>query len=766
MTARRVSLGFAGLVAGCAAPEAPIAASPAVRIGAEPHFTLQWVAEPDQAGAQFGRAVAIADVDGDGFDDVLVGAPSFTNGQASEGRVSLYRGTSAGVEAVPAWTAESGVDYAHFGSSIAAVGDVDGDGYVDVAIGAPDWAVFPQYGVGRISIFRGSAAGLGAVPDWVFEGDASDCLLGASLSGGDVNGDGYADLVAGAPDDTVSVWQEGSAWLFLGSPAGPVPSAWIGHPDASYSSFGQSVSAAGDVDGDGYDDIAVGGRGWGQLGYFGRVWVYRGSSLGPEATASVVLAPIEQDAYFGPSLAHADLDGDALADLAVSSDSNTRGWPGGVYGYRGQAGGLDASPTWVLAHEVDGFLTGVVFPAGDVDGDGAADLLVAGVVSYSEAQIGLHLGSGAGVSPAPIWTADPDVADDAFGRSAAVGDVNGDGATDVLVGADADSNGDVEEGRAYVYLGRCDAALDADADGVGDACDRCPGSDDCLDADADEVPDGCDVCPAGSDWRKADDDGIPDACDVCPGYDDAADLDGDTVADGCDACWGSDDFADGDGDGVADGCDVCPLVADPEQLDDDLDWVGDPCDVCRNGNDQVDVDGDTTPDDCDDCPGFDDWADADGDGVSDGCDPCPNRYQRVQRDDDGDGVGDPCDACPGFDDRNNDDGDRFPDDCDNCLGHASGRGEDADGDGRGDACDQCPGFDDGSDHDGDGIPGGCDPCPEVGMDCAQADPPVPTPGPTAGPTGCGCGVARAPWWSGWIGLVAGLISRRRPRRFR
>jgi hypothetical protein len=96
---------------------------------------------------------------------------------------------------------------------------------------------------------------------------------------------------------------------------------------------------------------------------------------------------------------------------------------------------------------------------------------------------------------------------------------------------------------------------DADADGVCDDVDVCPGSPDRADADADGVPDGCDVCSGSADGADADADGVPDGCDVCAGHDDAADTDADGVPDGCDICLGYDDTADQDGDGKPDGCD-------------------------------------------------------------------------------------------------------------------------------------------------------------------------------------------------------------------
>ncbi len=125
---------------------------------------------------------------------------------------------------------------------------------------------------------------------------------------------------------------------------------------------------------------------------------------------------------------------------------------------------------------------------------------------------------------------------------------------------------------------------DADSDGVGNACDICPGGDDASDADSDGIPDACDACAFGDDSMDADGDGAADACDACPGGDDALDADGDGVPDACDVCPLGPDQADADGDGIADACDNCPALANALQADGDGNGVGDACDVITEGD--------------------------------------------------------------------------------------------------------------------------------------------------------------------------------------
>ncbi|MEZ4993501.1 MAG: NPCBM/NEW2 domain-containing protein [Saprospiraceae bacterium] len=292
-----------------------------------------------------------------------------------------------------------------------------------------------------------------------------------------------------------------------------------------------------------------------------------------------------------------------------------------------------------------------------------------------------------------------------------------------------DTDGDGVCDAADICPGSNDLA-DADGDGVPDGCDVCPGSDDTADTDGDGVPNGCDMCPGSDDTVDADGDGIPDGCDVCPGSDDTMDADGDGVPDGCDVCSGSDDTVDSDGDGVPDGCDICPGFDDsiddndngiPDGCDDCITMQGmscddgDPCTVndvyddscnCVGTLDETDSDGDGVCDTADQCPGFDDTVDTDGDGVPDGCDICEGADDSI--DSDGDGVPDGCDICPAGDDSIDSDGDAVPDACDQCPG--SDDALDEDGDNVPDGCDVCPGFVDGDDFDGDGVPFGCDKC--------------------------------------------------------
>ena len=132
--------------------------STAPRRGSAP--TAAWTAESDQANAWLGWSAGTAgDVNGDGYADVIVGAPYYDNGQTDEGRAYVYHGSAAGLSTSAAWTAESDQAGARFGWWVGTAGDVNGDGYADVIVGARTYDN-GQIDEGRVFVYHGGAAGL------------------------------------------------------------------------------------------------------------------------------------------------------------------------------------------------------------------------------------------------------------------------------------------------------------------------------------------------------------------------------------------------------------------------------------------------------------------------------------------------------------------------------------------------------------------------------------------------------------------------------
>ncbi len=443
-----------------------------------------WTMEGDQANSQFGISAATAgDVDGDGYADVIVGAYQFTNGEGNEGRAFLYRGTETGLQIVPGWTAEGGQLNAEFGWSVASAGDVNGDGFGDVIVGAPHYGN-DQFFEGRAYLYLGSASGLSATPAWFAESDIPGGTFGYSVAGaGDVNGDGFDDVIVGAYQLSNDQAGEGRAYVYLGSASGLSPTpAWTAEGDQADAFFGYAVSGAGDVNHDGYDDVIVGAPNFdnGETDE-GRAYLYLGSASGPSTAPAWIAEGNQEIARFGSAVAGAgDVNRDGYADVIVGAPyfHNGQEEEGRAYLYLGSASGLSPDPAWTGESDQPYALFGAaVATAGDVNGDGYADAIVGAPYATNgqsgEGQAFAYLGTASGLSATPAWSAESDQAGARFGWSVATaGDVNRDGLDDLIVGAPLFHNGQDYEGKAYLFLGL--SRTDQDGDGVPDNRDDCP----------------------------------------------------------------------------------------------------------------------------------------------------------------------------------------------------------------------------------------------------------------------------------------------------
>ncbi|MFQ6092314.1 MAG: M6 family metalloprotease domain-containing protein, partial [bacterium] len=186
------------------------------------------------------------DVNGDGFDDLIVGAPLNDAGGPDAGRAYLYSGTTGAL----LYTLPGGGPGDHFGWSVSGAGDVNDDGYADLIVGAP----LNDAGgadAGRAYIYSGATGTL----LYPFTGQAAGDWLGVSVSGaGDVNNDGYADLIVGAPLNDAGSTDAGRVYIYSGA-TGALLYTFTG--EAAVDQLGSSVSGAGDVNNDGCDDLIV-----------------------------------------------------------------------------------------------------------------------------------------------------------------------------------------------------------------------------------------------------------------------------------------------------------------------------------------------------------------------------------------------------------------------------------------------------------------------------------------------------------------------------
>ncbi len=379
------------------------------------------------------------------------------------------------ITTTPVLTLESNVANAQLGQSLSSAGDVNGDGYSDIIIGVPGWSN-GQVGEGRAQVHYGSPNGPVAAVDWAFESDQVGANIGFNLGGGtsvstagDVNGDGYSDVIVAAPEYDNGQTNEGRVWVFHGSATGlPTTPAWMAESDQASSRFGHSVNCAGDVNGDGYSDVIIGAYQFdnGQTDE-GRVFVYHGGPSGLSTTPAWTAESNQASARFGYSVAGAgDVNGDGFSDVIIGSPGydNPENGEGRAYVYHGSAAGLGAAPAWTTESNQATANAGYsVSSAGDVNGDGYSDVIVGmpffNSVFAVDGRVAVHTGSAAGLGATPWWALSSTNASEQFGRSVnCAGDVNGDGYSDVIVGAPYFTNGQTEEGRARVFLGGANTA--------------------------------------------------------------------------------------------------------------------------------------------------------------------------------------------------------------------------------------------------------------------------------------------------------------------
>ncbi len=412
-----------------------------------------WTAVGEKATDYFGAVLAGGgDVNGDGISDIMVSAPPFVvdilSPNIHNGKAYLYLGGPAGPASAAGWTGSGETTSNYYGWSVASAGDVNGDGYTDVVVGA----FFVNSGTGKAYLYLGGLSGLSMSPAWTAAGEGAGIYFGSSVAGaGDVNGDGYADVVVGAGNYTSGTnYYQGKAYLYLGGASGLSAAAlWTATGETAYSYFGGSVAGAGDVNGDGYADVVVGAYGYGSN--TGRAYLYFGSQGGLSSSAVWTATGEALGDYFAYCAATAgDVNGDGYSDVVVGAYMNTS-QAGKAYVYLGGPGGLAASAAWSKAGAAGVRFGGSVATAGDVNGDGYSDLLIG--ASYYNSRAGrayLYLGGASGPATSAAWTADG-AASSLFGNAVApAGDVNGDGYSDVVVGAQGSST---VLGKAYIYLG-------------------------------------------------------------------------------------------------------------------------------------------------------------------------------------------------------------------------------------------------------------------------------------------------------------------------
>ncbi len=268
-----------------------------------------WITDGQDDGVDYGVSVAGAgDIDGDGFDDLIVGAQKYLVGGERCGAAFIFTGSRNGLSTTPHAQLSPAIKSSYFGGAVSTAGDVNNDGYADVLVGAPHYHLSSGY-EGAAFVYHGSAAGITLTPAWTRIGLVGDGEFGAAVSAaGDVNGDGYDDVLVGAPRYTQDQSNEGAAFLFLGSQDGlSSEPAWSYQSDQPGAQLGFALAGLGDLNKDGYADFAVSAPNYDQDGVDnGLVLVFFGGAIETmDAIPDWSAIGNQTDALFGSALAAA-----------------------------------------------------------------------------------------------------------------------------------------------------------------------------------------------------------------------------------------------------------------------------------------------------------------------------------------------------------------------------------------------------------------------------------------------------------------------------
>jgi len=350
----------------------------------------------------------------------------------------------------PTWVLTSGSRTGLPESVIGRMLDLDGDGYADLATSTSGAgrAVYEIRGGSRTVADRGTA-----IHSTGSAADRRDDLFGERLSAaGDVDGDGFTDLLVGSRGYSS---ERGAAWLVRGGPVtGERVPTRIDPPPLAGAEFGSGVAGAGDVNGDGYGDLLISGSGRSSPAVF----VFAGGPGGPVRVLNTLRGAPATD-FAGTISGVGDLNADGFADLVISTVLADH--RGRVAVHFGSASGV-VEPAAVTIPSPSAMpytaFGSTICPAGDVNGDGYADLVV-GDYALERGRAYLFLGGPGGPTATPAIALEAPAGGEDFGASlSGVGDVNGDGLSDVVVGAPQSTS---DAGRVWVYLGHATAPLAA-----------------------------------------------------------------------------------------------------------------------------------------------------------------------------------------------------------------------------------------------------------------------------------------------------------------
>lgn len=412
------------------------------------------------AGDGLGAEVAVlGDLTGDGVAELAVSGTGADGSGADRGLVWVLDGAGVlgGSPADALGTWEGSADAMAFGGTLTAVGDVNGDGFEDLVGAAPDWSGSAT-ATGHVAMVLGPLSGA-LTAEGTLEGSLASDQFGYALSGGaDLTGDGLADLVVGAPQRDRGLLNTGSAWIFSGAWTGTMSAtdAEVELYGASASQLmGDALTVVEDLDGDGFAELVVHS---GQGSSSGRVSVFLGPLSGSLSTSSADLTWTSVGGSGGHRIASAgDVSGDGANDLLIGDASASSSV--GV-AYLLTAFKTSTSLSSAAAAKVSGAvatpLTGAVSGGADVDLDGYGDVAVGASTTTSGGAIYLLRGplSGSVSLSSGEGSVTGRSGGDGVGQDfSALQDLDGDGEVELVVGAPGDDTQAINSGGIYLFGG-------------------------------------------------------------------------------------------------------------------------------------------------------------------------------------------------------------------------------------------------------------------------------------------------------------------------
>ncbi|MDD5397310.1 MAG: FG-GAP-like repeat-containing protein, partial [Candidatus Moranbacteria bacterium] len=392
-----------------------------------------------EAGSYFGTSLAAGDFNADSKTDLAVGAYIYNTNQ---GRAYIfYADGSFPTTAATADVIITGETDTYFGTSMTA-GDFNADGKTDLAVGA----MIYSSNAGRAYVFYndGSIPTTAATADVTITGEAAS-YFGTSMTVGDFNADGKTDLAVGGYNYNSAV---GRAYVFYNDGSIPTTAATadVIITGESGSFFGVSMTN-GDFNADGKIDLAVGAHVAGSNSN-GRAYIFYndGSMPTTAATADVIITG-ESGSQFGLTMSAGDFNNDEKTDIIIGTYYHS-GYTGRAYIFYSQNGQVNLNKN--ITGEASGDYFGNSMSSGDFNADGKTDLVV-GAPSYNSSQGRIYIFYNKGFAPTAAASADVVITGEAgskFGYFSAAGDFNADSKTDLAVGAVFNSS---SQGRTYVF---------------------------------------------------------------------------------------------------------------------------------------------------------------------------------------------------------------------------------------------------------------------------------------------------------------------------